>query len=408
MLIKLAALNLLRNKRRNILLVTFIAVSISSLCLFLGYIEFTKRGIRIESITETGHLVIAKKSYWNAVAGASSEQEMSADMLNTLIGKFSDVPVTTEKVLDFSGLIGTEERSTIFSGVAYENESSILSLPLEEGEAIFDGDSDSIMTGRTLANILHAKIGDSLQVTSNSEYGFVLYSQDLVGTLAFPSIEAEKFAVVTNISNAWNMFGNYGNANKLQLRIKESLDLQSKNEEEEEQTMKQVQMIIQDDYPDLEIKDWKELSPIYKGVLSLYSSIFGFLLANFMVFVFISILQTVINISLERMREFGTLRALGITRVKLGVLVLQEMLIITLVGIILSIGFTAAAVYILRVLGFEFTPPSSTRSISTDFVFEIHNIVLVVIIPIVSIVILSCLYPIIKIARLQVTKVLEG
>ncbi len=408
MIIKLATLNLLRNKRRNILLIIFIAVSVSSLSLFLGYIEYTKRGIKIESVSQTGHFVIAKKSYWSAASGTSSEQEMSADILNEFISKLSDMPVSIEKVLNFSGIIGTEDKSTIFSGLAYENESSILSLPLEEGEAIFDGDSNAIMVGRTLAKILNAKVGDTLQVTSNSAYGFVLYSQDLVGTLELPSIEAEKFALITNISNAWDMFGNYGNANKLQIRIKGSLNLQNETEELEKELTNKIQTIIKNDYPHLELKDWKELSPIYKGVLSLYNTIFGFLLCNFMVFVFISILQTIINISLERTKEFGTLRALGITRMKLGNLVLQEMLIITFIGIILSIALTAVATYIIGILDLGFTPPSSTRRVQTDFVFEISDIVFVVIVPIVSIVMLSCLYPIIKITKLQITKVLEG
>ncbi len=400
MLIKLAALNLLRNKRRNVLLVIFIGVSVTSLCLFLGYIEYSRRGIKLGAVAQTGHAAIAKKSYWNAGIGTGSEHEMKAENLERLIHALADMAVTTEKVLDFSGLLGSESDSTIFSGSAYENESSTRNLSIEEGQGIFSEDLGYIMTGKSLAKMLKISPGDSLQLSAYSPYGLVLYTQEVAGTVAFPSINADKFVVVTNIANAWDMLGNYGNASKLQVRIN--------NEFKEDEILAKMKDIVERDYPDLALKTWEELSPIFTSVMNMYNSIFSFLLANFLIFIFVAILQTVINISLERTREFGTLRALGITRLKLALLVLQEMLIISLLGMVLAFGLTVLSVQLTRIMGLGFTPPASTQVVPTDFYFDVSTIVFMVILPVISIVVLSCLYPIIRIARLEVTKVLEG
>ena len=169
-----------------------------------------------------------------------------------------------------------------------------------------------------------------------------------------------------------------------------------------------MRRLVEANFPGLALKDWRELSPVYEGVMNQYNAIFGFLLVNFLVFIFVAILQSVINISLERTREFGTLRALGITRWGLAVLVMTEMIIITLLGLLLAAALAALGAGFTRVLDLNYVPPMATEGFPIEFFFVASDLLRVVVLPIFGIVVLSCLYPVIRIAGMEVTKVLEG
>ena len=259
MLIRLAACSLLRGKRHSALLIMFIAVCAASLCLFLGCTEYTRRGIKLGAVAQSGHAAVATDRYWEAALGSGAESDMDATLVEALEAVFAHMPVSTEKVLEFGGTLGSENRS-----------------------------------------------------------------------------------------------------------------------------------------------------PVYEGVMNQYNAIFGFLLVNFLVFIFVAILQSVINISLERTREFGTLRALGITRWGLAMLVMTEMIIITLLGMLLAAALVALGACFTRVLDLNYVPPMATEGFPIEFFFVTSDLLLVVVLPLFGIVVPSCLYPVIRIAGMEVTRVLEG
>ena len=404
MLIRLAVSNLLRGRRRSVLLIVFIAVCAASLSLFLGYTEYSRRGIKLGAVAQSGHAAAASREYWEAALGSGAESDMDAAAVSALEAALADMPVSTEKVLEFGGILGSENRSAVFSGTAYENESSTLTAFIDEGRGIFGDDSGFIMMGRLLAKILEAGPGDSVQLSAYSPYGLVLYSQDISGTLSFNNIFADKSVVMTNIANAWDMLGSEGSATRLRIRIAASA-LQKGREAE---LLGEMRRRVEENFPGLALKTWRELSPIYEGVINQYNAIFGFLLINFFVFIFAAVMQSVINISLERTREFGTLRALGISRFGLGLLVMQEMLIITLLGMLLGAGLVGLGSGLSRILDLKYVPPAATEGFPIEFFFVTSDLLLVVVLPIFGIVVLSALYPVIRIARMEVTRVLEG
>ena len=403
MLIRLAASSLLRGKRRSALLIMFIAVCASSLCLFLGYTEYTRRGIKLGAVAQSGHAAVATDRYWEAALGSGAESDMDATLVEALEAAFAHMPVSTEKVLEFGGILGSENRSAVFSGTAYENESSTLTAGIDAGRGIFREDSGVIMIGRLLAKILEVGPGDSVQLSAYSPYGLVLYTQDIAGTLSFNNVFADKSAVLTTITNAWAMLGSEGSASKLRIRIAGAGDGGREGE-----LLGEMRRLVEANFPGLALKDWRELSPVYEGVMNQYNAIFGFLLVNFLVFIFVAILQSVINISLERTREFGTLRALGITRWGLAMLVMTEMIIITLLGMLLAAALVALGAGFTRVLDLNYVPPMATEGFPIEFFFVTSDLLLVVVLPLFGIVVLSCLYPVIRIAGMEVTKVLEG
>ena len=167
-MLQLALFNVLRNKRRNILLVLFISICTATLSLFLGYSEYTREGMKLGAIYATGHIVIASPEYWNsALSGDSSISVITSDTVENILDALSSIPsISTQKVLHFSGLIGSEHKSSIFVGAGYEYVQSIQQSLSVEGSMVYNDERGRIIVGSGLAQLLGAKAREVLQLTT--------------------------------------------------------------------------------------------------------------------------------------------------------------------------------------------------------------------------------------------------
>ena len=86
-----------------------------------------------------------------------------------------------------------------------------------------------------------------------------------------------------------------------------------------------------------EIKTWNELSLFYSKVKGMFDMIFMFLFIIVLVIVVMSVVNTMGMAVLERTREIGTLRALGLKRRGVGLLFAIEGAMIGLLGSILGV-----------------------------------------------------------------------
>lgn len=397
---RLAFFNLLRNKRRTALLVLFIAVCSAALAVFVGYSEYTRMGMKFGAITRTGHFAIARGAYWNASL-AETDTAMSAQTVENLQNDLADIPgISINVATEFSGLIGTPRKSAIFTGSGYSYIESVWSTFPVDGLGVFGEDADQIMMGKGLAEILGVSAGDTVELTVSTPGGIALYSQSIAGIVSMPDRTADKFTVFTNITNAWNLLGAEGSAHAMYVTVDDDAM--------EQQVLNRVTEILAQAYPDLSLRTWQELNPTFVSVMKMYRATLLFLLFTFSAFVFIALLQTMITISLERTKEFGTLRALGLTRRGLTAMLLQEVAIIAAFGIGIGLGVAYGIKNVVGFLGIYFTPPGSTVAYPIDFYFIPQQIVEVVVVPLALTLAASCIYPIIRMARMPVVRALEG
>ena len=86
-----------------------------------------------------------------------------------------------------------------------------------------------------------------------------------------------------------------------------------------------------------EIKTWNELSQFYNKVRGMFDMIFMFLFFIVFIIVVMSVINTMGMAVLERTREIGTLRALGLKRKGVGTLFAIEGALIGFFGSILGL-----------------------------------------------------------------------
>jgi putative ABC transport system permease protein len=114
---------------------------------------------------------------------------------------------------------------------------------------------------------------------------------------------------------------------------------------------------------DVEIKTWNELSPFYTKVKKMFDVIF--LISFLIVFtiVVMSVVNTFTMAVMERTREIGTLRALGVKRRGIVALFSLESVVLGSFGVLLGAMLTLLVTYLIHVLEPTWIPPQIARRV---------------------------------------------
>jgi len=108
----------------------------------------------------------------------------------------------------------------------------------------------------------------------------------------------------------------------------------------------------------------EELSSFYRQVKNLFDMIFGFIFSIVFVVVVMSVVNTMGMTVIERTREIGTLRALGLQRRGTVALFAVEGSLVAVVGSVLGVLATVAVTVAVNRAGITYTPPNSSGAVS--------------------------------------------
>jgi putative ABC transport system permease protein len=156
----------------------------------------------------------------------------------------------------------------------------------------------------------------------------------------------------------------------------------------------------------LAVQDWETRAPFYGQVRALYSGIFFFLGTLVFVLVVLSTSNTLLMSVLERVREFGTLRAIGTSRGQIAALVVLEALWLGLlggaIGALLGLGLTL----LINAVKIKMPPPPGAadpldlalRASPSDFALALFFMILVLAV--------ASLLPALRVVRLRIVEAL--
>jgi len=114
---------------------------------------------------------------------------------------------------------------------------------------------------------------------------------------------------------------------------------------------------------DLEVRDFKKLSPTYGQIISMFVAIFTFLAMIMGIIVLFTIVNTMSMSVMERVNEIGTVRALGIRRSGVMRLFLTEGCLLGVLGATIGALLAAAAAFAINAAGITWTPPNNVEPV---------------------------------------------
>jgi putative ABC transport system permease protein len=115
--------------------------------------------------------------------------------------------------------------------------------------------------------------------------------------------------------------------------------------------------------PDLEVRIWTEMSQWYRKVKSMFDVIFAFVFIIVFVIVITSVINTMSMAVIERTREIGTLRALGLKRKGVNTLFAIESVMLGFIGSLGGLVITLLSTWGVEIIKPTWVPPAITKRI---------------------------------------------
>jgi putative ABC transport system permease protein len=356
----IALRNLARNRRRTFLSLLIVAAGTIGTLLTTGFVRFSFEGLR-EAIIHggIGHLEVVPRSDI-AESGSSAERPGTPGMTGwqELRSEIETLPhvLAASAVVQFTGMISKGERSAAVLAVANEPErgrrmrfevklrggADLPDAPPSEGE-------DAVLLGTALARNLGAETGDLLTLLGITTDG-TLNALDLqvTGLITTGLQDVDSRIVRMHLTSAQRLLGT---PNITSLII--GLDDTSRTADVQAALERRLHV----HEPSLAVVNWKTRAPFYGQVESLYLGIFWFLGSVIFVLVCLSTSNTLMMSVMERVREIGTLLAIGTSRAQVAAIVLFEALWLGLLGALAGdlLGITLVAG--INALGIQMPPP---------------------------------------------------
>lgn len=358
--------NLFRNARRTLFTLMIAASSFAAMGIAAGYYCYSIFGIQELTIRNgfsgsggTAHLQIEDVRKFNEDEkypfefGIDNYKDLAAyisknDMVDYVIPR-----------IEVGGIISNGETSLPFIGYGVEPElESRLRDGLVSVNPVLKGNSGvlklknseyGVILGQRLAKSLKANIGDTLMLYGTTADAGVNAIDVVVTNIISTGItEADKYYMLTTIETAQRL----ANTSKVSLLAVMLKDRDSLNDsagafDKYLQLYKTQQ---------LGFRDWVFLGEYYKSVRDLFRMIFAFMGYIIIVIAILSCWNITNMATMERIREIGALRAIGLKNRYITSVFVMEGFLISIVGVVLGFILQLGLVAIINYLQISMPP----------------------------------------------------
>lgn len=357
--LRIALLNLQRNRRRSALSASIIAIAVFALGSAGGFGLYTYDSLKESTARDTGHLTISTPGYFE------KEEEMplsnglsNADsLMRDLMGLDSVRGVQPR--IDFTGLVSNGSKSTIFAGIGVNEREFDMKGPfldVRQGKTLsdrssvrYDPSEPEVMLATDLARNLHVSIGDWVTLLATTTDGALnAYDFKVRGIYSTGVPELDKRQLYLHIDSAQSLLGS-DRVSTLSVFLFETAKTEPVGQMLTKRLASQEQA--------LQITPWQERAFFYLKVKDLYDRIFGIMGAVMALVVFVALFNTMTMSVTERTREIGTLSALGSYPNEIIGGFLREAGLIGLIGSVVGALACAALCALLMVVDVQMPPP---------------------------------------------------
>jgi putative ABC transport system permease protein len=339
LIIKLAYKNAFLRLSRTILVIVMIAVSMGMMLsleglydgMSLSLIEKSKR-------SDSGDISIYAKGYRLSKSISNSIQNSTS--IKSELEKDKSVKAVALR-LKADGLCATARKSSFASAIG---------IDLEEEEK-FGKFSDFLKSGELKLGKRGAFVGIELAKTLKLKLGskLIFSAQDKNGEINSMSLRVEAIVQTSNISlDNSTIF-----VDRAVLKRFLGVSADTVTQIAIKSDSPTLQATLQNEYKDLEIKSFLELYPMMKqmqDIMVIFNSVTFFIV---MMVVFIGIMGVMYVSILDRIREFGIMRSIGMSYSLIRTQIILEALFVALFGYALGAIIGFAALYYLKNYGLD-------------------------------------------------------
>ncbi len=410
-LIICALLNVVHNLRRTVAAVLIIALGTGLLFLSHAYLQGLYAVLSLGIRNQAGDLQIHHADYQHGSPGAQPLIPGAAlARVERVVTALPEVRTVSRELL-FGGLLQAGERSTGVAAVGVEtdrlNRGAASRRLLVAGRDLTSGDHASAILGEGVARQLAVASQRQGTLFVHDAAGAERTAElHLKGVVRTGSSINDAYAIYVPLPFARELVDTAG-AHRILVFLR---PLRPGRTEWREQDLEAVRIRLRNQLADtglpVAVSSWREVQDLYDQLKSFYDLLFTFAIAVITVLSMVAIFEVVSVAFLERLRELGSLRAIGTTRAQLLLLLLVESLATYLLGAAAALGLGLTAGAVINALEITFFPIGSNLPVP----FAIHLDLRYFLVPAAITLLMTAgaaLVPVLRTARMSVAQVLR-
>ena len=407
-LLKIAVRNLLRYKRRTLLTASLIAIGVVFVLLFVA-VTGSFKSMMIGQITDSmlGHLQVHRKGYLASIENLPLNLNLKLQAyrkLEDILAKQAEVDSFSPRI-KFGGIFSTfvETTSIRLNGVYPEREIKTVPLltsrlsngggkPLERGE---------IWIPELMSRNMKVKIGDTVVIIATNKDGSVNGKQfKVAGVLESVTGPGGRDGYI-HIEDAMEVLRmEEMEISEIAVRLKDFNKVNAFTDRMENLLSKEVS---KQGSPMFEVHSWEDLSPFY-NIARMIDIMTFFIKIMLIAIVLISIMNVMIMAVYERIREIGTIAAIGTLPGKILSMFVVEGFCLGLVGAVAGNILAMIIMIIINHSGMTFKFGRQILSVSAA-ITPMDILVISVIVIVISVI--ASLQPALKASRMEPIKALR-
>lgn len=405
--IKLALRNLFRNGRRSLFTILAIGVGFLAVNTLGGFTRYIFTSLKDSYIyaEANGHLTVFKSGFLDHGKLEPTKYLLSDGDVATMrkiLARHPEVVVVTPQ-LQISGLLSNGKVSTIFiapgrvpsdiQAIASHAVGVMGKAKLYDGAPLSDQLSYGIGVAHGLAKQLNLKLGSSAVAMSPTISGQInALDAQLVQLIDAPDEALDGTFAAVPLKFAQDLYDTTS---------VDRLTVLLRNDDATVAMRETLAGEFAEAGLSVDVRTWNELSPFYTKVKKMFNVIFFITFLIVFTIVVMSIVNTISMAIMERTREIGTLRALGVKRQGIVGLFALESLMLGAFGAVLGVVLNLAVLGAVGYFQPTWVPPQVSRQIPLQ-IYLVPDYWLYSVLLLLCLSLLSALLPARKAARMVI------
>lgn len=307
----IAARNVGRNRRRSAITGLAIFLGVTAVLVVRGFIQGAQELMTDDVVKgRAGALQIHKKGFLDSKEASPTSLNIPYDdALRARILAVPNVAAATGRV-QFQGLVsnGAQQTMVVARGVELEREKEVCPLAdrtvMAGGRNLKPGDEKYGLVGYELGSTFGLKPGSTVTVQTSSPGGRAnAVDVEVVGFTSSNFPFENKRVMTLPLKSAQALVGLEGRVTEIAVAVKDLGKL--------DETVAALEAAVG---PELEVHGWPTLQPVVRDVITRQAVVLGIISAVLSVIVITGIVNTMLMSVFERVREIGTLLAVGLRR----------------------------------------------------------------------------------------------
>ncbi|MDL1871595.1 ABC transporter permease [Deltaproteobacteria bacterium PRO3] len=366
MLLMIAWRNIFRNKRRALLTLSILVLGCSGLVVVGGFFQNMIEGFGEVFIhSQTGHIQINAKGYHLHGTRAPLDFLIEDDKpIREILSANPRVSYAVPR-LKLQGMASTGETGIAVLALGVDpilekrmgqfqtSHRNVASTNIVEGSDLDASDPYGVVVGRGLLQSLGLKVGDALNFLTARKAG-ALDGAELRVRGVFETFikDFDDRSMKMNLKTAQDILGLPNQIHSLLVILEDTADTETAKAE--------LEGALKGRGVAAELYTWVEQGQYYRQSKDLLRQIYMTIQLIMCTIFFFSVANTTNMILSERMREFGTMMAMGNSRGVIFGMIFLETSILGLLGSCLGLLFATGVGYLLSAVGIPMQPPQAS------------------------------------------------